>query len=842
MSNTAELSPALKQYVQIRSTLTDPNTILFFRMGDFYEMFFEDALEASRLLEITLTARNKNNANPVPLCGVPYHAAQGYIDRLLSQGKKVAICEQMEDPKTAKGVVHREITQIITPGVVLTENTIGKSSRYIVAVVQRDKVFGLACADASTGELMVTELSDVHELRQELGRKDPQEVLIDEALRGTSVATGIEDSGWVCTYFTGPASSLALPPAATLSDGEAAAAQLLWAYLHYTNRSPMSHFTKIQHYDAAYYVRLDESTIRHLELVRARESDGAQYTLLNCLDRTVTAMGARKLRHWVLHPLRNVEGIRNRQSMIAALVNDTTTHLQLRAQLESVSDLERIVGRVSTGIANARDLVALAQSLTEIPALQQRLQKVPALASVLKRLHAFPELTRTIVDTIVDEPPASVKEGGLIRSQVHAELDELRDIRSGGKQFIASLEEQERKRTGITSLKVGFNKVFGYFLEITHTHRDKVPQDYIRKQTLTNAERYITPELKQYEEKVLGAQERIFALEYELFLELRQGILPHVANLQATADALGRLDSIQGLALLAREEQYVCPEMCDDKSLEITDGRHPVVEQANRSERFVPNDVTLSSQKPMAIITGPNMAGKSTVMRQTALIALMAHMGSFVPAAKARIGAVDRIFTRVGASDNLARGQSTFMVEMTETARILEGATARSLIIIDEIGRGTSTYDGLSIAWAVAEYIHDTLKARCLFATHYHELTDLALTKSGVANFTMAVKEWNNDIIFLRKLVSGGASRSYGIQVAKLAGLPEAVIARSKEILANLEKGELNNVGQPRLAAKQSNASPEQQDVIDQLRAMTPESLTPIEALTILNDLKIKIS
>ena len=843
-------TPALRQYAQIRSSITDPNTILFFRMGDFYEMFFEDALTASRLLDITLTTRNKNDPKPVPLCGVPYHAAQGYIDKLLLQGKKVAICEQMEDPKFAKGVVKREITQIITPGVVLNGETVGRASRYIVAVCERDGRWGLACADASTGEFAVTEVSDLAMLRHELARKDPQEVLLDERLRGSAHAPALESLGYLTTYFS--PNDVIHRCAKDLNLDSSPAVSLLWSYLSYTNRSPLTHFTKIDSYVVDAHVSLDESTIRHLELVRAREPGEEGHTLLRCMDRTVTAMGGRRLKHWILHPLRDAAAVVSRQSMIAALMDATTPHLSLRAMLETVADMERIVGRVSTGFANARDLVALAQSLQKIPQIRALGSDLSALTPVLLALREFPELAQRILTTLVDEPPLSLKDGGMIRAGVHSELDELRTIRTGGKQFIATLESQERERTGISSLKVGFNRVFGYYLEITHSHRDKIPADYIRKQTLTNAERYITPELKQYEEKVLGAEERISALEYELFVQLREAVLPHVSALLAAADALGTLDVIQGLALLARDANYIRPKLVAENVLHIEEGRHPVVEQINVQERFVPNDVQLTPEKPIAIITGPNMAGKSTVMRQTALITLMAHMGSFVPAKHATIGLVDRIFTRVGASDNLARGQSTFMVEMTEAAAIMQNATAQSLIIIDEIGRGTSTFDGISIAWAVAEFLHDHVKARCLFATHYHELTDLPLTKTGMANFTMAVKEWNNEIIFLRKLIPGGANRSYGIQVARLAGLPPNVVERAREILGNLERGELNDVGQPRLA--QSRATSADTNAIPQLQLFNTspglteltrlldethiDTLTPIEALNLLHQMK----
>jgi DNA mismatch repair protein MutS len=848
-------TPALRQYAQIRSSITDPNTILFFRMGDFYEMFFDDALTASRLLDITLTTRNKNDPTPVPLCGVPYHAAQGYIDKLLLQGKKVAICEQMEDPKTAKGVVKREITQIITPGVVLNGEMVGRASRYIVAVCECEGRWSLACADVSTGEFVTTEVASLADLQQELARKDPQEVLIEDRLRETTYAAPLEALGYLLTYYT-PVSELPiLDPRlrVTLTAGETKdAADLLWSYLAYTNRSPLTHFTQITSYQTDAHVSLDESTIRHLELVRAREPGEEGHTLLRCMDRTVTAMGARRLKHWILHPLRDATAIVNRQSMIAAFMDATTTHLSLRTMLETVSDMERIVGRVSTGFANARDVVALAQSLQKIPQIRALGCELPSLAPLIQTLQEFRDLAQRILTTLVDEPPLSLKEGGMIRAGVHSELDELRTIRTGGKQFIAKLETQERERTGISSLKVGFNRVFGYYLEITHSHRDKIPADYIRKQTLTNAERYITPELKQYEEKVLGAEERISALEYELFVQLREAVLPHISALQTAADALGTLDVIQGLALLARDSNYVRPMFVAENILQIEEGRHPVVEHINVQERFVPNDVQLTSEKPIAIITGPNMAGKSTVMRQTALITLIAHMGSFVPAKRATIGLVDRIFTRVGASDNLARGQSTFMVEMTEAAAILQNATAQSLIIIDEIGRGTSTFDGISIAWAVAEYLHDFVQARCLFATHYHELTDLPLTKPGMANFTMAVKEWNNEIIFLRKLIPGGANRSYGIQVARLAGLPSGVVERAREILGNLERGELNEVGQPRLA--QSRATLVDTEAIPQLQLFNTrpglteltrlldeihiDTLTPIEALNRLHQMK----
>lgn len=865
-------TPMMRQYLEIKADY--PDAILFFRLGDFYEMFLDDAVTASRVLDITLTSRNKGSAEEVPLCGIPYHSCQPYIARLIEQGYKVAICEQVEDPKTAKGIVRREVVRVITPGLVVDSDTLQpKENNYLLALAagEGDR-WGMAVLDITTGEFRTTEVQGVEGVRSELASSNPREVLLPEAeeddvlprLLAGALADRVVNRlpAWVyepdrareeiCRYFR--AGSLepfgcAELPAAVLAAG---------AVLHYleeTQKGGVPQVRTLQTYHNQDFMVLDDATRRNLELTATLYDGGRKGSLLGVLDRTMTAMGGRKLRHWIHHPLVDVKQIGARLDAVAELADRSLVRLDLRAALDGIYDLERLSARIAMANANAKDLVALRASLERLPALAEELSALEAtlMADLAGQVDPLDDVKELIATAIVDDPPFVLREGGIIRDGFHEELDELRQVAREGKGWIARLEQEERKRTGISTLKVRFNKVFGYYIEVTRTHLDRVPEDYQRKQTLANAERYITPVLKEYEDKVLGAEERLVDLEYQLFQEVRQQVAAQGARIQGTAGALAAVDVLAALAEVAGTRGYVRPRVDDSGVLRIVEGRHPVVETMNLAERFVPNDVELDTREhQLLIITGPNMAGKSTFMRQVALIVLLAQMGSMVPAKEATIGVVDRIFTRVGASDNLARGQSTFMVEMTETANILNHATAKSLVILDEIGRGTSTFDGVSIAWAVAEYLHDhaPVAAKTLFATHYHELTELAVTRERVKNYNIAVKEWNDQIIFLRKIVKGGASHSYGIQVGRLAGLPEAVIARAKEILGNLEAGEFVREGMPRLA-RSHRARPEpppnpQLSLFaggaDPLRQRLDEVevsvLTPLEALNLVDELK----
>lgn len=790
----------LKQYWQMKAEIADKDTILFFRLGDFYEMFFDDAKLASEILDITLTSRNKNDPNPVPLCGIPYHAADGYIARLLANGKKVAICEQVEDPKLAKGVVRREIVKIVTPGVLMEEDgLVANQNNYLLAINSLpDGSFALAICDASTGDFRATMLKNVGVLAQEMARIEPREVLIPRSLSEDQLFLRLKSSlaSAMITVLDDPHFDAAAVKD-VLTEGVAkeaySAVGAVISYLKLTQKVEACHVRRVSPYTVHEYMLIDEATKRNLELTKTMIDGASRGTLIWLLDHTSTPMGGRTIRRWMFYPLIKSEAINQRLDAVEALKDDFALAGGLRDDLKAVCDLERITSRIVTGAASARELVALKDSLKTLPCLKERLKDTSGLlAQIYHGIDPCLDLSERIEATLVDEPPLTIRDGGMIRAGISAELDELHNLARDGKGFIARLEEQERRRTGISSLKVRYNRVFGYYIEVTHTHAEKVPENYIRKQTLTNAERYITPELKEYEEKVLGAEERIRQLEHEIFCELRNTAAAYAGRLNSAANVIGTLDALLSLAFIANQYRYCRPVIANNGELKITDGRHPIIEQLNTTERFIPNDVQLNMDScRMMIITGPNMAGKSTVMRQTALIVLMAQMGSFVPASEAMISVVDRIFTRVGASDNLVKGESTFMVEMREASTILREATKNSLILIDEIGRGTSTYDGVSIAWAVAEYLHDSVSAKTLFATHYHELTDLALTSPGIKNFNIAVKEWNEQIIFLRKLVAGGVNRSYGIEVARLAGLPDGVITKAKEILARLERGEM---------------------------------------------------
>ena len=864
-------TPLMRQYLEIKADHQD--AILFFRLGDFYEMFMEDAVLASRILGITLTSRNKGDEDAVPLCGVPYHSSQAYIAKLIAAGHKVAICEQVEDPKSAKGIVRREVVQVVTPGLVTdTEALDPKENNYLLAVVAQRNLYGLAHVDITTGEFRGTELDALTRLESELGSLRPRELLLLDTVDADFLEERLRQGAegilcnrlpdWVgepdyaqeqlCSFF-GSASLQGLGCADSPVLLQAASAVLY--YLQQTQKDRLQHIRPLQPYQTRDFMLLDDSTRRNLELTATLQDGRKRGSLLGVLDRTVTAMGGRTMRHWIQYPLIEPEQIIHRQEAVSELVEESLSRNELIEALDGVYDLERLNSKIAMASANAKDLVALRESLEKLPRLDDLLAPWSSsyLCQLRQSIAPLPDLVELLQLALVDDPPFVLREGGLMRDGYHEQLDELRTIRREGKGWIAGLERQERERTGIQSLKVKFNKVFGYFIEITRRNLDQIPDDYQRKQTLANAERFITPQLKEYENKVLGAEDRLTELEYQLFQQIRQQTAARGPEIQRIAEALAALDALLALADLAHERNYVRPQIDDSIVLSISAGRHPVVEGMPLKEAFVPNDAQLDcSENQLLIITGPNMAGKSTYMRQVALITLMAQIGSFVPADAARIGVVDRIFTRVGASDNLAKGESTFMVEMNETANILRHATPRSLIILDEIGRGTSTFDGVSIAWAVAEYLHDTptVAARTLFATHYHELTDLALTRERISNHNVAVKEWNDQIIFLRKIVSGGSSRSYGIQVGRLAGLPEPVIARAKEILRNLEAGEFLRPGEPRLGrgSRQPDKGPDAQLSLFQdggeellrqrLEDIDLNATTPLEALNLLNELK----
>ena len=802
------LTPMMQQYQRLRASVP-ADTLLLFRLGDFYELFFDDAKDASALLNVALTKRNG-----VPMCGVPYHAAQNYIAKLIKAGRRVAICDQTSEAQAGK-IVTREITQIISAGTVSELDLLeSKRANYLGAIHAGEGTFGFAYADLSTGEFRLTEVGSSSALLDELARVSPSELLVSDAqqelfpelersLSHDSYAFLPEQATFtLCEHFR--VKSLDGFGCGEMRQAIAAAGAIVH-YLKHQLRRKVDHLTSLRCDVPSQHVVLDIATQANLELVASR---GARDTsLLSALDRTVTPMGARKLRAWILQPLRDLRELQRRQQFIADVLREPELLASMRAALKSVRDVERSIGRLSQVSGNARDLVALRTSLQQMPELKRELQKLvdriasgsgnahenggaDSLAVMIQReVRELPELVAMLERAVVDDPPFTLKDGGIFQDGFDATLDELRRASREGKNWIGELQEREIAATGIKSLKVRFNSVFGYFIEITKSNVSQVPAHYTRKQTTVGGERYVTPELKEIEAQILGADERARQLEYQLFQTLRDQTLEHLSAIQQTASAIATLDAICGLAETARLFNYSRPTLDESLRLIIKDGRHPVLDQNLAEEKFVPNDTSLDGEQVrLAIITGPNMAGKSTYIRQVALIVLMAQIGSYVPAASAEIGVVDRIFTRVGANDDLSRGQSTFMVEMNETANILNNASARSLVILDEIGRGTSTFDGLSIAWSVAEFLHDNIMARTLFATHYHELTKLAQERSGVANYNVAVREWNEQIIFLRKIVPGGADRSYGIQVARLAGVPKPILDRAKDILAHLEK------------------------------------------------------
>ena len=867
-----ESTPVMKQYQDIKRN--HPDAILFFRMGDFYEMFNEDAKIASKALEITLTSRHKNKENPIPMCGIPYHAANSYVARLIKGGFKVAICEQVEDPKVAKGIVKREVVRVVTPGTILDSSLLdAKDNNYLGGIYPSQNGYGLAILDISTGEFKVTEFmgeDSFQELESEFNRVEPKEVLVPEGKNQNNILRTLDHDSrynitpyedWVFGYDF--AYQILIDQLKTISldgfgcEGMKLAISAAGAVIHYikeTQRSSLNHINRIVAYNVRDYMNLDSSTVKNMELV-IRNVDGSRKgSLLELLDLTVTAMGGRRIKDWILKPLLDPERINERHEVVRELKINPPLRDELRGLFKGIYDIERIIGRVTLSAANARDLFALKISIKSLPKIKDLLMGASSglIQRLLNRWDNLVEIGELIEKGIADDPPPGLKEGGLIKEGFNEELDDLRKISKEGKDWITRLEEIEQQRTGINSLKVRYNKIYGYYIEVTKKNLPLVPEGYLRKQSLVNTERFISPELKEYESKILGAEERIIELEYEIFNMIREEVQREGKRIQQVARIIGELDVLFSLAEAADRYNYVRPIIDEGDSIDIIEGRHPVLEQVDGGERFIPNDTHIDChENQILIITGPNMAGKSTYLRQVALVVLMAQIGSFVPAKEASIGIVDRIFTRVGAHDNLLRGQSTFMVEMNETANILNNATSRSLIILDEIGRGTSTFDGVSIAWSVVEHIHDSdrLGARTLFATHYHELTELSMILKRVKNYNIAVREWNEEIIFLRKIVKGGADKSYGIQVARLAGLPAEVLKRAKEVLMNLEESELNEIGMPKLGSKKhiheemttaqlSLFTTPPDPLKERVRGIDINNITPVEALNKLHELK----
>ncbi|MFH1067693.1 MAG: DNA mismatch repair protein MutS [bacterium] len=815
------LTPMMRQYQRVKRE-SPADSLLLFRLGDFFEMFFEDAKEGAALLNLTLTKRNG-----VPMCGVPAHAAENYIGKLIQAGKRVAVCDQVSEPKPGQ-VVDRAITQVFSPGCVLNlDLTSPKENRFLAATHRLKERYGFAFLDLTTGDFQATEMPDLRSVQDEILRLQPKELLHPSEQDWANVPTILAFTAYEDWAFEPESASAALRDhfkiqsldgfgCRSLSAGIGAAGALIH-YVTRALRNPAAHVTRLKTYATADCLALDATTQRNLELVESHSASGADTSLLKTMDHTVTAMGGRELRGWLLRPLRNKEQIQARQEVVAACLDDVGRLDEFREELREARDLERLIGRIA-GAGNARDLQAIRLSLERMPTLRAMAEKLgaPMAQELSRHLKDQPEIIGLVRRAIAADPPLSVKEGGIIADGYNAALDELRAAMRGGKDWIAELQKREQERTGVKSLKVRFNQVFGYYIELTRANLAQVPSDYIRKQTMVNAERFITPELKEMEGKILGAEDRSRKLEYELFLDVREKVAEKTGEIQEAARALAQLDVLSSLAHLARLRDYCRPEFSANGLFEIIEGRHPVLEQQLREETFVPNDARLDQETNRVIIlTGPNMAGKSTYIRQVALIALLFHIGSYVPAKSARLPILDRIFTRIGASDDLSRGQSTFMVEMNETANILNHATKNSLVILDEIGRGTSTFDGLSIAWAVAEHLNNVVKAKTLFATHYHELTELAAALPSVQNYNVAVREWQDRIIFLRKIIHGGADKSYGIQVARLAGLPHSVLDRAKEILRNLEEKELDATGQPALAAPRRAKSSQQCGVKD---------------------------
>jgi DNA mismatch repair protein MutS len=857
----------IKQYLSIKEEY--PDAMLFYRMGDFYEMFFEDAQVASRVLEITLTSRNKKDESPVPMCGVPHRAVSGYIARLIDHGYKVAVCDQIEDPATAKGLVKRDVVRVITPGMIIDDEFLDKrSNNFVLALIHQGDLIGLAYLDISTGVFRVTEFDDLAAIVDESLRIAPSEILLPEssktdpqmaAIRGALAElsiTHLADSEFeykrCYNRLTEQFKTISLEGfgCEALSAGVRAAGALVF-YVRETQKQKIEHFTHIETYTFGNYLVVDEISCRNLELEKNIRSGTRRGTLVGIIDHTHTAMGARLLKSWLRYPLIDIQDIKARHQAVAEAKNNIQVRRDINECLKSVYDLERVGSKIVMGHANARDLIALKRSLFMLPQIQKLLSELHSeLFQWNENLNPLYELAEVFEKAIREDAPPAINEGGIIKPGYHKELDDLVKISQDGKGWLANLEVQEREATGINTLKVRYNKVFGYYIEVPKSRSSDVPANYVRKQTLVNAERYITDALKSFETKVLNAEDQRAVLELEIFNEIRQEVVKNYKNIQNVASFLARLDCLLNLAEVADQNDYCRPDMTTDGHIHMKDGRHPVVEKMITGERFVPNTVSMDNDKnQILIITGPNMAGKSTVLRQMALLVIMAQIGSFIPAKKASISVVDRIFTRVGALDNLSHGQSTFMVEMQETANILNNASEHSLVIMDEIGRGTSTYDGLSIAWAVAEYLHDLHNkgVKTLFATHYHELTDLAQQKQRVKNYNIAVKEWNDEIIFLRKLVEGGTNRSYGIQVARLAGIPDRVISRAKKILYSIENEE-QDLTDSFSGQETEKTGPVQMDLfskkehffVEKLSKLDISKMTPLEALNYLDELRQK--
>ena len=873
-----KLSPMMAEYVKTKQQYKD--CILFYRLGDFYEMFFEDALTVTKELEITLTGKDCGLEERAPMCGVPFHAAETYINRLIEKGYKVAICEQVEDPKKAKGLVKREVIRVVTPGTTLDAASLDESkNNYLMSIVSMEDHFGCAIADISTGDCFLTEVDKPQKLLDEINKFVPAEIICNDAFFMSGVDTDdLKNRLGICVfpldawYFDDSLCKRTLKEHFHVNTLEGLGIQdydcgviasgALFLYLQETQKSALSHMAGIRPYAAEKYMLIDSSSRRNLELVETLREKNKRGSLLWVLDKTKTAMGARTLRSYVEQPLIDAQEINRRLEALEELNKSPMLRDEIREYLNPIYDLERLISRISYQSANPRDLIAFASSLEMLPHIRQILKdfKTPLLTELYEDMDPLEDIASLIKSAIVDEPPLAQKDGGIIREGYHEDVDKFRRSRTDGKKWLTELEAREKERTGIKNLKIKYNRVFGYSLEVTNSFKELVPENYIRKQTLTNAERYITQELKDLEDLILGAEDKLYALEYELFCEVRDKVGAEVVRIQKTAKAVAALDVFASLALVAQRNNYVRPKINEGGVLDIKNGRHPVVEQMIEHDMFIANDTYLDNQKKrVSIITGPNMAGKSTYMRQTALIVLMAQIGSFVPADKANIGIVDRIFTRVGASDDLASGQSTFMVEMTEVANILRNATAKSLLILDEIGRGTSTFDGLAIAWAVIEHISDTklCGAKTLFATHYHELTELEGKISGVNNYCIAVKEKGDDIVFLRKIVKGGADKSYGIQVAKLAGVPDSVICRAKELVEELSDADITAAvkdltssskkkqkivyDQVDMAQMSLFDTVQDNDIVEEIRNLDMSHLTPMEAMNILYNLQNKI-
>jgi DNA mismatch repair protein MutS len=865
----AKYTPMMEQYFSIKEQYKD--CILLYRLGDFYEMFFDDALKASKVLEIALTGRDCGQEERAPMCGVPFHAVDNYISKLIENGYKVAICEQLEDPAASKGIVKRDVIRVITPGTIIDQGMLDEKSNNYLCCTYVDKGFGMCYADISTGDLYVTEnisLSDFDIkssrfdlLKEEIYKINPSEIISNKLTDNDAIDSMITCSD---TLGYGEYKEIILKhfkvvslDSFGLSDNSYAvmALGMLLSYLNHTQKTNLDHINKLHFYNVGEYLYLDSSTRKNLELIETVRGKKGQGTLYHVLDHTMTAMGGRQLKRWIEEPLKNIVLINKRLDAVEELFGNVMASNNIKEYLKSIYDIERLISRIVYGNCSGRDMNALKQSVSSLPDLKSELSELSS--KMFYEIHENFDTLRDVYDlidsSIVEEPPISVKEGGIIKEGYNAELDEIKEITIHGKNWISELQNKEREATGIKNLKIGYTKVFGYYLEVTQSYLKNVPEYYIRKQTLANCERYVTPELKEMEAKILNADEQLMKLEYELFLEIRQQIKSQVVRIQETALSIAVIDTLNSLAIASVRNNYVRPNMNNTGCMKIVDGRHPVIEKIMKNEMFVPNDTYIDNKEHrMSIITGPNMAGKSTYMRQVALIALLAHIGSFVPAKSAELCILDKIFTRVGASDDLSQGQSTFMVEMSEVSNILNNATENSLLILDEIGRGTSTYDGLSIAWSVVEYITKKIKAKTLFATHYHELSELESKLKSVKNYRILIKEDNDKIIFLRKIVEGSVDRSYGIQVANLAGLPDEVVLRAKEILSQLDESDINKPFAKRKKDRitdnfqvslfhedpiENSKNKEYKELSEIIKNIDINNVTPVKAFTLLNDI-----